>query len=289
MDEHAIVATTDPQGRITYVNDKFCAISQYSREELIGQDHRIIKSGIHSKEFMRNMWTTISNGKVWQGEFKNRAKDGSYYWVYSTIFPFLGSDGKPRQYVSIRTDITGCKQTEAGLREREQQLRLYTEHSPAAIAMFDRDMNYLVASVSWVEGYGYGSDAASIIGRNHYEIFPDMPQRWREGHQRCLAGAVEKCDEESIPQPDGTPRWIRWEVRPWEQADGSIGGIIIFTEDITTRKLAEEKTQAQLAELQRWQEAMLNREDRVQSLKAEVNTLLIQQKQSPRYSIPPDS
>ncbi|HTR29564.1 MAG TPA: ATP-binding protein [Puia sp.] len=148
LDESAIVAITNQKGIITHVNQNFCKISKYDANELLGKDHRIINSGFHPKEYIRDIWVTIANGRIWKGELKNKAKDGSFYWVDTTIVPFLGEDNKPYQYVAIRADITGRKRVEEAYLKLNEDLERRIALRTAQLEAATKEMEAFTYSVS---------------------------------------------------------------------------------------------------------------------------------------------
>ena len=128
------------------------------------------------------------------------------------------------------------------LRTSARAFRQLVEHSPAAVALFDRDLRYIAVSRRYRQDYALGDQP--LVGRSHYDVFPEIPERWREMHRRCLAGAVERCEEDPFPRQDGRLDWVRWEILPWSEDDGTVGGLILFSEVITARKEAEDALRA---------------------------------------------
>jgi PAS domain S-box-containing protein len=165
IDQSAIVATTDRKGFITYANDKFCEISKYSRDELLGQDHRIVNSGYHPKDFMRQLWRTITSGRIWRGEIRNRAKDGTFYWVDTTIVPFLDSSGRPFQYVAIRSDITERKRAQEALVEQASLARMGEMAAVVAHEVKNPLAGIAGAMQIIVESFPAGSIEREMIGQ----------------------------------------------------------------------------------------------------------------------------
>lgn len=196
VDAMAIIAATDISGTINYVNDKFCLISGYSREELIGQNHRILNSGHHPPDFFKLMWRTIAGGEIWRGEIKNRAKDGSYYWVDTTISPTIDAYGNRSGYLSVCFDITPRKLAEEKLRQQHLQLDTALNHMARGLSMFDKDARLIVCNELYRDYYELpnaltkpGTPFADIIGfylRQHAssqaEFDAEGLRKWIEGH-----------------------------------------------------------------------------------------------------------
>jgi len=229
----------DPEGRILDLNKRFTALFGYTLEDIPTLD------AWREKAYPD---PTYRRAVITQWDAAVGSPHGDAQEVPSAEFRITCKDGQTREVLisgmaighgllACFVDITERKRFETALAEREEQLRLFVEHAPAAIAMFDRNMAYLAVSRRWIDDYNLGD--RDVLGRSHYEIFPEIPERWKRIHQHCLAGAIERADSDPFVRLDGSTLFVSWEIRHWLTPDGAIGGIVCFSEDVTLRKQAE--------------------------------------------------
>ncbi|HEX2861593.1 MAG TPA: PAS domain S-box protein, partial [Lacunisphaera sp.] len=186
---------------------------------------------------------TLRTGKPCSDvEMGIRKADGSLTWISINTELLRDEQGKIQTVICSFADITARRSMEMALRESEERTRLFAEHAPASVAMFDREMRYLVHSAQWLKDFKL--EGRHIVGQSHYEIFPEVSERWRAIHARCLDGATEINEADAFDRADGRRQWLSWRVQPWRKASGEIGGIVMFTEDITARKQLEDSLAA---------------------------------------------
>lgn len=224
-------------GQPLFVNPAFCSMLGFSEQELQGK-HCVQFSPPEDAEKDWVLFQQLRAGSIdhYQLEKRYFRRDGSLVWGHLSI-SLLKIPPSPL-VIAMVEEITDKKRAEDELRASEELLKIFIKNVPVEVAMLDRDMRYLQVSDRWCADYSL--DCSQLLGRSHYELFPDCPQRWKEMHRRALEGETLRTDEDRWDREDGTTKWVRWEIRPWSTSSGVVGGILIFAEDITDRKQMEE-------------------------------------------------
>ncbi len=227
------------EGQILSWNQSAERMYGYAAEEICGQNFSILIAPDRIEDGTALLRRIRSGERVIGYETVHQRKDGRQFPVSLTISPYRSVTGEVIGASKIARDITEKKQVETALTESKELLQLFIEHAPAALAMFDREMRYLAASRRWLENNALGGQ--DIVGRSHYETHPTIPEKWKEAHRLGLAGKAVRSEEDLFVGADGVERWRKWEVLPWLTGEGVVGGIIIFSEDITRQKHVEER------------------------------------------------
>ena len=228
----------DPEFNFVWVNEAYAKTCGMHPDEMVGQNHFVLYPHAENEAIFRQVRDTgeavFYKDKPF--ELPDQPERGVTYWDWS-LTPAKNEAGKVQGLVFTLRETTEYKRVELRLAQSQRELYQFVEHAPISMAMFDHDMNYLAYSKRWLEDFGRGH--ADLLGRNHYEVHPDLPEEWKLVHRRCLAGETLKNDEDYWRQADGTEIWLRWAILPWRNERGEIGGIIISAEDITESKQSE--------------------------------------------------
>ncbi len=236
-DQTELVCRYDLNLNLTFVNGAYCKSFGLPLEELIGQSILTKIPPEERETSIAHIQSLNQDHPVEVNYHQSLQADGSMRWFEWKIRAIFDEHRQIVEYQAVGRDITEQKRAEADLRETQERMQLFIDHAPAAIAMLDTHMVYLAVSRRWLKDYRLAE--TDIIGRSHYDVFPEIPQRWRDIHQRCLQGAIEKNEADRFPRADGTNDWVRWEIHPWRHSDGAIGGILLFSEVITDRMNAK--------------------------------------------------
>ena len=230
----------DPDFKFVWVNNTYARTCRMQPEEMIGRNHFELYPDAENEAIFRRVRDTGSAVfyKDKPFEFPDQPERGVTYWDWS-LAPVKDAAGRVEGLVFSLRETTEYKRAELLLAQSQQQLYLFIEQAPIGIAMFDRSMNYLAYSQRWLTDYGRGY--SNLLGHNHYQVHPDLPEEWKVVHRRALAGEIVKNDEDYWHQADGSAHWLRWAVVPWRDERGDVGGIIISAEDITEYKCAENR------------------------------------------------
>src|SRR5215468_2775958 len=227
--------------RAVWENERMYEIFGHTHDDGALSKAQLIERYVHSDDVAsleQALADGMRSGRPFHTVYRIHRKDGALRWLDLSANFELASDGAPIRMIGVLADITERKQVEEKLRESQERLQIFIEHSPASLAMFDREMRYIAVSRRWMTDYRLGD--RDIRGQSHYALFPEVPEHWKEAHRRSLEGEVVRAGEDRFVRADGEVQWVRWETRPWHTANGDIGGIVIFTEEITDRKLAAE-------------------------------------------------
>jgi two-component system cell cycle sensor histidine kinase/response regulator CckA len=222
--------------KIIFVNKAFCRTFGYSDSEVVGKRVSMLHDETDLAIIPDIQAATVKGG--WQGELWNRSKTGRRFPVWLSTSLIADDSGAPIAFVGVLRETTQQKMAEAELATNGSILRSFIAHTPAAVAMLDNDLRYLQVSDQWIKDYRL--EGIQLVGRSHYEVFPQTPAEWKRVNARVLRGAVERCAQDLFVRADGTTEWLRWEARPWRKSDGSIGGLMMFTQVITESKKSEE-------------------------------------------------